>query len=143
MLKDYLKYKKITMYRLAKDNNIPYSNINSIANDIIKADSISSGLLYSIAKALNVSMDELYLACCDTDMVYSDKYDSIGFISKTDSKYHVIFFINKVPVERELCSINPNATYFIHSIAKWKIEDCLRDRKMKEMQYALLFNEEK
>ena len=143
MLKDYLKYKKITMYRLAKDNNIPYSNINSIANDIIKADNISSGLLYSIAKALNVSMDELYLACGNTDMVYSEEYDSIGFISKNNGVYNLIFFINKEPVERELCSINPNATFFIHSIAKWKIEDCLRDRKMKEMHYALLFNEKK
>lgn len=143
MLKEYLNYKKTTMYRLAKDNNIPYSNINSIANAIIKADNISSGLLYNIARALNVPMDELYLACGNNDMVYSEEHDSVGFISESDNTYHVRFFHKMESIERDLCSVNDNSTYFIHSIARWKIEDCLRDRKMKEMQYALLFDEKK
>ncbi len=135
MLKQYLQYKKTTMYRLAKENNIPYSNINSIANNIIKAEKISSGLLYNIAKALNITMDELYLACdCnDKNIVFSERYNSIGFIIESDNQYSIKFFFNNKPFSEEL----PKTAKNPYMIAKQTMENIIRKNTIQNFKYKL------
>lgn len=63
MLKDYLSKRNISIYELSKKSGVKYSTLNELVNNITNIDNctIRTGML--IAKALNISMEELYDIC--------------------------------------------------------------------------------
>ena len=61
-ISELLKRKKCSMYRLAKDTNIPYSAIHDICSGKAKLTNCTAGVVYKIAKRLNVSMEDLILS---------------------------------------------------------------------------------
>lgn len=139
MLKDYLKYRNVTMYAVAKNNNISYSNINAIANGIIKPNKISAGLLRELAVSLNISMDELYIACSCYKIIYSEKYHNIGFVSKTDGNYILDYFFDSKHYNKTLCRIDEDSTFYIDCISLWDMEKKLSDIELERLQHELLF----
>lgn len=58
-IRDTIKEKKITMYRLAKKSGLPYATVNDIYNGKTRLEKCSAETVYKIAHALNISMEDL------------------------------------------------------------------------------------
>ena len=58
-LREILDEKNMTVYRLAKESNLPYTTVNDICNGKAQLEKCSAGTVYRIARALDVSMEEL------------------------------------------------------------------------------------
>lgn len=63
LLKDILQKQNISIYRLAKRSGIPYATVNDLCNGRTKLEKCSAETVYRIAKALNISMEELLAPC--------------------------------------------------------------------------------
>ena len=63
MLKEYLQKNNISVYKLSKKSDVPYSTLNDLVNLKLPVENIRAGQLKSIADALDVEMDELYNLC--------------------------------------------------------------------------------
>ena len=63
MLKEYLQKNNISVYKLSKKSDVPYSTLNDLVNLKLPVENIRAGQLKSIAYALDVEMDELYNLC--------------------------------------------------------------------------------
>lgn len=59
MLKEILKEKNFTMYKLSKMSGVPYSTISDICTGKTKLEKCSAETIYKVAKALKVTMEEL------------------------------------------------------------------------------------
>ena len=59
MLKEILKEKNFTMYKLSKMCGVPYSTISDICTGKTKMEKCSGETIYKVAKALKVTMEEL------------------------------------------------------------------------------------
>ena len=143
MLKDYLKHKKITRDSFAKENNISYRYINDMADNVINPQDISTGLFRKIASALGISMDELYIACTCSKVIYSKDYANIGFISENNGQFILDYFYDSKHYNKTICKIDEDSSYFIECMALWDMEKKLSDLKSEELQYELLFKTEK
>lgn len=58
-LKNLIKQKNTTMYKLSKETNIPYSTINDYCNNKKNLSKSSYQTLEKLADALNVSIEQL------------------------------------------------------------------------------------
>lgn len=59
MLKDLLKERDMTIYRLAKDSGVPYATVNDICNGKTRLEKCSAETIYKLSKALKVTMENL------------------------------------------------------------------------------------
>ena len=59
MLKELLKDKNLSMYRLSQLTGIPYSTISDICSGQTDIVNCSAGTVYKIANVLSISMEEL------------------------------------------------------------------------------------
>lgn len=59
MIRELMKEKSFTMYRLAKESGVPYSTINDICTGKAKLEKCSAETIYKVAKTLKVTMEEL------------------------------------------------------------------------------------
>lgn len=62
-IKDAINDKHISIYRLAKSSGIAYATVNDICNGKRRLEKCSAETIYRLAKALNVSMEELLAPC--------------------------------------------------------------------------------
>ena len=58
-LKNYLKEKNMSMYRLARESEVPYTTINDMCNERTSPEKCSGETLYRICKTLDISIEEL------------------------------------------------------------------------------------
>ena len=58
-MKELLKERDITVYRLAKDSGVPYATVNDICNGKTRLEKCSAETIYKLAKALKVTMETL------------------------------------------------------------------------------------
>ena len=58
-IQDVLKQKNMSIYRLAKASEVPYATVNDICNGKAQLEKCSAETVYRLARALNVSMEEL------------------------------------------------------------------------------------
>ncbi len=58
-INEIMKKNNITMYRLSKESNVPYTTINDICNGKTEIIKCSTDTVYRIAKVLRVSMEAL------------------------------------------------------------------------------------
>ena len=70
MLISFMEKKNITTYSLAKKADIPYSTLSDLVNGKTDIKSVSATVLYKLSKALDVSMEKLYLDEPDTQIFY-------------------------------------------------------------------------
>ena len=59
IIKELLKEKNMSVYRLAKESGIPYTTVNDICSGRAQLEKCSAETVYKIADTLNVSMEEL------------------------------------------------------------------------------------
>ena len=62
-IKETLKEKNMTIYRLAKASGLPYATVNDICSGKAKLEKCSAETIYRIAHALDVSMEDLLAPC--------------------------------------------------------------------------------
>lgn len=62
-IQEKLKEKKMSIYRLAKASELPYATVNDICSGKAQLEKCSAETIYKIARALNVSMEELLAPC--------------------------------------------------------------------------------
>lgn len=65
MLKDYLKEKNLSMYKVSKESGVPYSTLNDLVNGRVKIDSCKVSLFLHLSQYLGISMDQLYSVITD------------------------------------------------------------------------------
>ena len=63
MLRDLLKEKNISLYKLAQLTNLPYSTLHDLVNNKKKIEDCAVRIVKAISDALNISMDEVYNYC--------------------------------------------------------------------------------
>ena len=62
-IKEVLKEKGMSIYRLAKTSGVPYATVNDICNGKARLEKCSAETIYKLSQALNVSMEELLAPC--------------------------------------------------------------------------------
>jgi len=60
-----LKDKNISVYKLSKASMIPYATVNDIVNGKTQLEKCSAATVYRLAKAMNVSMEDLLAPCLE------------------------------------------------------------------------------
>ena len=136
MLKEYLKTNNVSIYSISKRSGIPYSTLNDIVNCKVEIENVKAGIVYALAKTLQISMDRLYELCRNDIIVRSGKYNIDGVVSKKNKKFYLCFEYDHKEHEYELCPVKKEASLFIYSIALWEMEKHLLDFEM-EAAYAL------
>ena len=62
-IQDALKKKSMSIYRLAKISEVPYATVNDICNGKAKLEKCSAETIFRLARALDISMEELLAPC--------------------------------------------------------------------------------
>ena len=62
-IKESLKKKNMSIYRLAKLSEVPYATLNDICNGKAQLEKCSAETIYKIAHALDISMEDLLAPC--------------------------------------------------------------------------------
>lgn len=65
MIKEILKDKNMSQYRLSKESGIPYTTINDICSNKTQIEKCSAETVFRIARALGVSMESIIEPCLD------------------------------------------------------------------------------
>lgn len=63
MIRNLLKDRKMSVYKLAKTSTVPYATCNDIVNGKAQLEKCSAETVYKIAKALNISMEDILAPC--------------------------------------------------------------------------------
>lgn len=133
MLKEFLHQKNISIYKLAATTGIPYSTLNDIVNHKVDIANIRAGIVFKLAKILNISMDELYELCTNQITIFLEGYATKGIVNIKNKKYVLKFQYHDREFTDELCPVKKEATMFIESIARWHMEKLISDYEMEEM----------
>lgn len=75
VIKNVRKSKNITLYRLVKITGLSYSYLSELENNKVYNPSLKT--IYSIAKALNVKVDDLFYSELDIDSLKEEMYRRI------------------------------------------------------------------
>lgn len=62
-IRNVLREKNMSIYRLSKASGVPYATVNDICNGKVHLEKCSAETIYRLAKALDVSMEELLAPC--------------------------------------------------------------------------------
>lgn len=83
VIKNVRKSKNITLYRLVKNTGLSYSYLSELENNKVYNPSLKT--MYSIARALEVKVDDLFYSELDIDSLKEEMYkriDQYGLGSK-------------------------------------------------------------
>lgn len=83
VIKNVRKSKNITLYRLVKNTGLSYSYLSELENNKVYNPSLKT--MYSIARALEVKVDDLFCTELDIDNLKEEMYkriDQYGLGSK-------------------------------------------------------------
>ena len=133
MLKQYLKQKNLSIYKLAALSEIPYSTLNDIVNHKVDIANIRSGIVFKLAKILDISMDELYELCSRKISVRTDKYAIEGNVSIKNKSYVLVFRFDDKEFIDEICPVKRESSMFIESIARWQMEKMIQRYEMEKV----------
>ena len=75
MFKDYLKEKKLSVYKLSEMSNVPYTTLNELINGKKKITDCKIKTIESIASALNCSIETLLKLLNGKNMVLSNTWE--------------------------------------------------------------------
>ena len=87
MLSNLLENKNITAYALSKKSGVPYSTISDIVNGKTDIANVSARVLYNISKALDITMEQLYLCNEISNTIYLYNKGRDVFLVLNNHKY--------------------------------------------------------
>ena len=62
-IQNALQQKNMSIFRLAKASEVPYATVNDICKNKVRLEKCSAETIYRLARALDVSMEELLAPC--------------------------------------------------------------------------------
>lgn len=133
MLKQFLKQKNLSIYKVAALSGIPYSTLNDIVNNKVDIANIRAGIIFKLSNTLNISMDELYELCTKQIIISLEGYAAKGMVNIKNKKYLLEFQYQNKEFTDELCPVKKEATMFIESIASWQMEKMISDYEMEQL----------
>lgn len=133
MLKDYLTNRNISIYRLAKEIEEPYSTLNDLANGKIDIDECKVKLLRKIAVYFGESMEEMHKVCKNAYNIYSEKYKVAGTVDVKLKTYHIHFNYEDVYHEIEFCKVTEHSSIFIEEAAVYEMEKMISKLEMEKV----------
>ncbi|MCR5802184.1 MAG: helix-turn-helix transcriptional regulator [Lachnospiraceae bacterium] len=72
MIKSILEQRGLTAFKLSKETGLPYSTVTDIVTGKTAIQSVSASVLYKLSKALDMSMEQLYLGDSSNRVFYLD-----------------------------------------------------------------------
>lgn len=134
MLSDYLKKKNISKYSISKKANIPYSTISDLCNGKVEIDNCKVNMVMKLAKALNITFEQLYEFCKNKDSIVKvEGYETTGKIVVKNKNYYVEYLDNGVTNYIYLFKVNTTNNKYIKEAAEWMLEDRLIEREIEKL----------
>ena len=130
MLKQYLRECGKSIYSLSGQSNVPYSTLNDLVNGKVAIEQCNAGIVFRIAEALGISMDELYEMCSTERMCVSTSYGVEAEVFVKSKAYYIEFEYEDLPVEIRLCRINEDTQNYVAEIARWRAEEYIRNMRL-------------
>ncbi len=129
MLKEYLTDRGKSVYKIAKECDVPYSTLNDFVNGKVRASECRAGMIRDIAVALGISMDRLYeMSESDTRPVSVKTSGGISVtVSVSGKSYQIEFRYRGSPVRIGLCRISGASRKNVAALAKKRAEEYIRD----------------
>ena len=134
MLKDYLKDKGISVYALSQKSGVAYSTLNDLVNGKVEIGNCKGSLIRSLSGVLQMTMDELYELCSSEEILIENSYGAKAGLVIRAKYYHARLSCNGEVKDIRLCKVNENNSYYIKDIARWRVEEYIRDRRMSEFR---------
>lgn len=122
-MKEYCRKKHISISRLSELTGIPYSTLNDIVNGKTDMDNVRYGYVKSIAKALNISLDELEGLMGGYRAINCDY-----MITVRNKSYYLEFEGRKT----YLCKVNELNSYYIDELARWQYDMQKQEKMLSE-----------
>lgn len=132
MLKELLEEKNISIYRLAKDINEPYSTMNDIVNGKVDIDDCKFSVVKKIAQYLQISLDELSSIGNNSFIVNAKDLNCCGKVYVKSKQYYIKFEHKGEEYELYLCNVNEGSRFYIKDIAKYELEKNINRMQMEE-----------
>ena len=134
MLKEYLKNQGISVYALSKKIDIAYSTLNDLSNGKVDINNCRLGFIKALADELNLSIDDLYEICNNTNEIKIDSCEEPVKITAKNKKYYAGFIYNGEPVEIQLGRVNEDSSLFLYDLAEWRVNGYIRKKKFEEAE---------
>ena len=132
MLKGFMKERQISIYKLAKLSDVPYSTLNDLLNYKLTVENIRAGQLKSIADALAVDLGTLYDMCTFKKSIYSKKYKTNAKIEIKQKKYFISYMRNGKEYNCEILPVKNDVTTYIETLAEWKLNEEIEKLQLEE-----------
>ena len=131
-LKYYLKENKLKVSDIARTTFLPYSTVNEIINGKTDIDRVQIGTGLKIADACNLSFEEFYCMCKQSN---NPPRIQNGEIVIKNKAYYLVYHLNDSDGELYLCKVNNTNTRYVKEMAEWSIESIrkeINDQKSKK-----------
>ncbi len=132
MLKQILEENSISIYKLAKDIDEPYSTINDIVNGKVDIADCKAKILKKLSDYLTLPMEEVYQQCCISIEVQSKEFYTTGYITVKHKKYYLNFQYNNRNYEKEICKVTESSSMYIVEAALYEMEKTIKQIVMEE-----------
>ena len=139
LLKEYLNERNKSIYGIAKESGVPYSTLNDFVNGKVRASQCRAGMIREVARALDLTMDELY----DMSEKSDDQVNAVHVVTSfgipvsvaVRHKWYIeTFMYDGEPVTIELCKVSGPSQFYIKEIAKWRAEEYISNRHMQDLE---------
>ena len=140
MFKEYLAEKNISIYKLSKESGVPYSTLNDLVNHKSAVETMKSCQLRSLAKTLEISMDDLYEICLYRQSIRNDECDSPASVTVKHKSYYLTFSKDGKKYEEPIICVKEGTTAVIDTLAEWKLKEKLSEINL-EAAYETLLSE--
>lgn len=137
MLKEYLKENKYSIYALARQCGMSYSTLNDLVNHKTPIENLKSGHLYSLSRALGMSMEEFYHLAEFSLNIESEAHNTSGRVYVKKKSYYLSVEHNGMTHERYLFPVNSQSSKYVDTQALWEMEEVLDELELEDA-YAVL-----
>ncbi len=134
MLKEYLKQEGLSIYAIARDSGLPYSTVNDLVNGKVHIDQCRVGLLRGLAEALGLPLEDAYELCAEKPKDLHTSYQVDVRVRVRNKSYLAEFEYGGETTVIELCRVNDETRFYIDEIARWRAEEYIRERRMREFR---------
>ena len=123
----YLTDNNISVKELSQKTRIPYSTLNDIVNGKTDINRVRYGYIKTLAKALELSLEEFDELFTRKESVKEDYRFTINVKNKS---YYLV--CENAPKPIYLCKVNELNSFYIDTIAKWKYDEIQREKALFE-----------
>lgn len=138
MLKSLLEEKGISIYKLSKESQIPYSTLNDLVNHRLPIENMRCGQVHALCDVLHMDMDSLYKMCSFVPRVFSDKYGIPADIQVKHKTFQLSFQRNGKIYESEIAPVHKVSFQYLDTLAEWKLNEMIGKITMEEIYESIL-----